>query len=509
MKTYIKSILAATILAVSLTGCNKFGDFGDINKSPNSASDPNTGMFFAASALQVRNTIMTSNSYDPWMQLWPGYIAEAMNNQFGSLTSTSTYSTSIYYLSIMGQMNKIIALNQDEATKDAAYVKVFGSTENQIAVAMTYKAFFMMMGTDIVGPLPYSEAFKGESDNIWEPKFDTVQEIYTALDNELNTAYAMFNESGDLSSNYDILFKGDVAKWKKFNAAVRMMLAIKLSDVDPTTGKARFAKAYSDGSMTKVSDGLHYTFSTQSSAWFYGIGNKELTSANKRFGANKFFVEALKEYRDPRLFSYFTLDGYLGKRPGDPKDFDAYLGITFGLPNNNDVLADAAKACSVADRYCQALATYGVITTARILLIEAEAAQRGWISADPAKLYADGIRASFEFEGVEGADAYIAAHPLPADNAGAIREILMQRWFAGFMTNGVEIWSDWRRTNVPALPLTDFQLNSIPGKTYPTRLAYGSDMDSNPHERDKAVQATWGGDDSPWQRLWWDVADNN
>ena len=509
MRTYIKSILVIAILTLSLAGCKKFGDFGDINKSPNSASDPNTGMLFASAATAVRGMIMTSNSYDPWMMLWTGYIAEAMNNQFGSLTSTVTFSTSGYYLSDMNLMNKIIEYNNDEATKDATYVTVFGSAKNQIAVAMTMKAFFMMTATDIVGPLPYEDAFKGDSEDNWKPKFDSVQDIYTALDKELNDAYGMFDTSGSLSKEYDILFNGDVAKWKKFNAAVRMMLAIKLSDVDPATGKTRFAKAYSDGSMTDVEDGLHYTFSTQSSAWFYGIGNKNLSSANKRFGANKFIVEALKEYKDPRLFSYFTLDGYLGHRAGDPTDFDAYYGITLGHANNNDVIADAAKACSIADRYCEALATYAIIPTSRILLIEAEAAQRGWISADAKALYAAGIKASFEFSGVDGADEYIAAHPLPTDGAEAIKEIVMQRWFAGFLTDGVEIWADWRRTNTPKLPLTEYQKISVDGKTYPVRLGYGTDMDSNMEQRDAAVKATFGGNDTPWQRLWWDVADND
>lgn len=509
MRTYIKSILSVAVLAMTFTACEKIGDFGDINKSPNAASDPNTGMFFAASALQVRNTIMTSNSYDPWMQEWTGYIAEAMNNQYGSLTSTTTFSTQTFYLTVMNQMNKIIELNSDEATRNASYVTPFGSTNNQIAVAMTFKAFFMMMATDIVGPLPYSEAFKGDSEDIWEPKFDSVQDIYTALDKELNEAYALFEEKGLLSSTYDILYGGDVAKWKKFNAAVRMMMAIKLSDVDAATGKSRFAKAYSDGSFTQVEDGLNYTFSTQTSAWFYGIGNKELTSANKRFGANKFIVEALKEYKDPRLFSYFTLDGYLGKREGDPEDFDAYFGITFGHPDNNPVIDDASKACSIADRYCDPLATYGVITTARILLLEAEAAQRGWISADASALYEAGIRASFEFEGVEGADEYIAAHPLPSGADEAIKEIAMQRWFAGFMTNGVEQWSDWRRLNVPKLPLTEYQVLSAAGATYPTRLGYSSEMDSNPTQRDEAVKTFFGGENTAWKRLWWDVADND
>ena len=85
----------------------------------------------------------------------------------------------------------------------------------------------------------------------------------------------------------------------------------------------------------------------------------------------------------------------------------------------------------------------------------------------------------------------------------------MQRWFAGFLTDGVEVWSDWRRLNVPSLPLTDYQKVSIDGKAYPYRLGYGSEMDSNAEQRDAAVKATFGGNDTPWQRLWWDVADND
>ena len=58
MRIYIKSILVIAVLSLSLAGCKKFGDFGDINKSPNSASDPNTGMLFASTATGVRKIQM-------------------------------------------------------------------------------------------------------------------------------------------------------------------------------------------------------------------------------------------------------------------------------------------------------------------------------------------------------------------------------------------------------------------------------------------------------------------
>ena len=36
----------------------------------------------------------------------------------------------------------------------------------------------------------YSEAFKGESEDIWAPKFDSQEDIYAALDADLNEAYS-------------------------------------------------------------------------------------------------------------------------------------------------------------------------------------------------------------------------------------------------------------------------------------------------------------------------------
>mgnify|MGYP001274170846 CR=1 FL=1 len=105
--------------------------------------------------------------------------------------------------------------------------------------------------------IPYTEAVKGD-DGIFTPKYDTQQFIYEDLDRDLSEAYSQFDESGTLNKEFDILYSGNIARWKKFNASVRMMLAIKLSDVDPAAGKARFAKAYADGGMTSNDDRLEY-----------------------------------------------------------------------------------------------------------------------------------------------------------------------------------------------------------------------------------------------------------
>lgn len=488
-------------------GCD---DFGDINKSPNAPDTPITSMFFTRASLNVRNFIMTSSSYDPWNALWTGYIAECKNNQFGALSSTLDFSMSSYYYYCIKQLSTIIDLNTNEETKGESNVYEFGSAENQIAASMTLRAFYVMTLSDILGPVPYSQALKGVSEGIWKPDFDSQEDIYSTLDKELKEAYAKFDPSTKLTPANDIFYAGNISKWKKFNATIRMMMAIKLADVAPADGKARFAQAYTDGGMVDVNDGFNYTFDAKNqSSWFYSIGNLDYASRSNQYTGNKFFVDALKKYKDPRLFAYFTLNGYRGNVAGDPKDFDAYKGVTLGHESNPAVKADAAGGCSVQQKYCNMTATYGLITTARCLLVEAEAAKLGWIQADASELYEAGIRASFEFSEAENVDDYIAAHPLPSDKDEALKEIVMQRWLAGFLTDTIESWSDWRRYNIPHLPLTDYQKKKTGHNTYPYRLAYYSDeREYNTENYEKVVEKYFGGVDNRWSRVWWDVADN-
>lgn len=511
---YMKTLaIASVVSAATLAGCD-MGDFGDLNVNPGKPGEAYTSMLFTFSARNVRGFTMNSDSYDPWTQLRTGYLSEAKNNQFGGMTTTTTFGTTDYYRYIIKNLNTIIEMNGNEASRNSVAVLSFGGNNNQIAVAKTLKAFFFMTLTDILGPLPYSEAFKGESDGIWEPKFDSQQEIYADLDKELQSAFAQF-EAGSLDGSADILYHGDIARWKKFNASLRMMLAIKLADVDPASGKARFAKAYQDGGMTEVKDGFHYRFDKNAFAWMYYIGNASYSGRSLAFAPNKVIVDALKEYKDPRMFSYFTLDGYRGKAPGDAKDFDAYKGVPFGLASNDEVTAAAQGCCSVASSYCEGEATYGLITTARTLLVEAEAAVRGWISADPKSLYEAGIRASFGFQAeyhtpVEGVDEYIASEKvaLSADPDTALKQIVMQRFLAGFMTDGIESWSDWRRFNIPTLPIYDGQTdNGV--EVYPYRMSYSdTDKQYNVANSEEAIKKYLNGNDGMWERVWWDVADN-
>lgn len=509
--TVLVSVFAAAVL---FTSCNP-KDFGDINKSPNSPSTAYTTYLFtnAQRYLYYFVTGNATNAYDPWQQEWNGYLAEIKNNQYGPLGTTTNYSANnTYYLYPLKNLQYIIDMNEDPEQVELPSVAALGTPANQIAAAKTLMGFYYMTMSDIVGPIVLSEAFKGSSEDNWYPKYDTQKEVYEFIDKSLSEAFSQFDEKGSLNAAADVNFGGDVAKWKKFNASVRMLAAIKLCDVDPATGKARFAKAYSDGGMTNVADGLFHTHDDLNWNMMYYWCNSNYDGAGFSMAPNKYIVDQMKDFEDNRMFKYFDIDGYLGNRPEDKfprSEYTSFYGVPFGLESNTAVSNWLVCASSINSSMLAMDASLPVITAARVLFTEAEAAARGWISADAKTLYEAGIKSSFEQWGATGADEYIASEKVAFDASKAIEQIAIQRWIAGYLSDGVEAWSDWRRLDIPKMyvgPEAAKQGNTH----FPYRLAFysGHDPELNTDQYEAALKDLSGGVDDVNNRVWWDVADN-
>ena len=147
-----------------------------------------------------------------------------------------------------------------------------------------------------------------------------------------------------------------------------------------------------------------------------------------------------------------------------------------------------------------------VISASHILLIEAEAAVRGWIGGSAEDFYKKGIKASMDFYGVDGFDTYYAQESVKLSGSAdqQIEKIGMQRWFANYMQNGVEAWSDWRRLNVPKM----YPGPASTEKHIPYRRIYNTDdYKTNVENYNAAIAAQ--GEDSFETRVWWDVKDND
>ena len=479
-------------IAIALTGLMTFsscGDFGDTNIDPNNPSMPDTRFLFTY-ACKVTPLFTMVGTYDPWNQLYPQYLSERQNIQYSGYAMTD-FNAGPYYYERIRNLNTIISLNTDEQTANESYVVLFGTANNQIAASRTLRAFIYMHLTDILGMIPYTEAVKGD-DGIFTPKYDTQQFIYEDLDRDLSEAYSQFDESGTLNKEFDILYSGNIARWKKFNASIRMMMAIKLSDVDPAAGKARFAKAYADGGMVSNDDRLEYKYLSET-ANQNPLYDNIVVSGRKDFAPSKTILDQLLAYNDPRIDVY-----------ADPNSEGKYEGVPYGIAQAE--IINYPDCATFDPRYYQQNSPMVVISPSHILLIQAEAAVRGWINADAEALYKAGIAASFGQYGLDSqVDAYCAQPEIAftGSDQQKIEKIAMQRWLGNFMQDGIEAWSDWRRLNVPNLkPGSAATVTHVPYR----RHYYPDDYNTNVPNYEAAIAAQ--GPDNFDTRIWWDVAPN-
>ena len=72
--------------------------------------------------------------------------------------------------------------------------------------------------TDLFGSIPFSEAYKGrDTVAITQPRYDTQQEVYTRLLQDLELANSLYDVKKPLQTpTKDLIYGGDVSKWRKF-----------------------------------------------------------------------------------------------------------------------------------------------------------------------------------------------------------------------------------------------------------------------------------------------------
>lgn len=93
------------------------------------------------------------------------------------------------------------------------------------AIALTMRAFCMAHCTDGFGDVPFTEAFQGR-DGLAQPLFDTQRSIYERLYEDLELANSLYDVSKSLKSpSRDLLYGGDMARWKRFTNSLHLAAA--------------------------------------------------------------------------------------------------------------------------------------------------------------------------------------------------------------------------------------------------------------------------------------------
>jgi hypothetical protein len=452
-------ILTLALAIVYNSGCSKLEDFGTTNVNPAATNAPIT------SAL-LTNVLSGIGG-------WSSHTLCALYCQYMSETQypdASSYSLNMAspmgnYSGVLYDLENIIINNTDEATKAVAALN--GANENQIAIARILKAYMFWNLTDHWGDIPYTDALKGDP-NV---TFDTQETIYKAVIAEMTAAISQFTTEGATVKG-DIIYGGDIAKWKKFANSCRMLMALRLSKQYPGASDyaaTEFKAALASPAGSIAVNGDNFVVK-------YPGGNfrnpyYNMYDGRKDFGESATMTDLLVSINDNRQSVFGATVN------GAPTN----LGVPYGWSRTK------------IDPWCQANPTYAyvfnpnyrkqndpvfVITASQTLLARAEAADRGWTSetANTNTLYQNGIKAAFTQWGLAEpnaaylAGASVALPAAPGTNAN-LQQIATQQWLA-FFPDGTQGWSNWRRTNIPALTPAPDATNSP--KVIPRRIMYGT-----------------------------------
>ncbi|RAV30796.1 SusD/RagB family nutrient-binding outer membrane lipoprotein [Sinomicrobium soli] len=494
----------AVVFSLLNTACEK--DFEEINTNDVDPTEVDPvflfnnaviGTSFATGQLKydaaIVQQLVTPNS---------GLLTGGNHNQDNRFASAEVWDD--YYETVIKNTGDLMSRIQD----DPQY-------SNLLQMTRIIQAFTFMVLTDSYGDIPYSEAGKGISDQIVLPAYDPQQEIYSDLIKEVKEAVAALDDNGNAVTG-EILYGGDLGKWRKMGNSLLLRLGIHIINADETLARQTVEDAFAGGVMTSNED--NYVIRHDSN-FTNPIGNFLNGSEANNFYLVDTFVDFLANTDDPRLGSIAVR--YVGAASGteqvpanastDPAD---QIGMPMG--HDNSTIGQAVSAGGLASFYdfSQADRTRMVkigapmylVTHAQTRLLLAEAATYGWVSGDPATYFEEGVRAHMELmaeydpgSAIPAADIdqYIADHPY----GGSLEQLYDQYWVACFL-NGPEAYANFRRTGYPDLAPNPYPGQDITGE-FIRRITYPSaELAVNGEHISEAVSRM--GPDNLDTRVWWD-----
>jgi hypothetical protein len=393
---------------------------------------------------------------------------------------------------------------QDIIDKKAA----FPNYEYQFGVAKVFKVMCMDYVTALYGDVPYSEAFKNE---IKSPKYDDDKSIIIGLFKELDEAKAYLNTTNPnvkpLTGKEDIVFGGNIAKWKQFVNTIELRLLLRLSKTtDPTLVALRTARFTAMNASQNfittdvtVNPGYFNGVVTQRSPIYRTYGRNEAlsdwTSANRANAAGDYIIRLINgNVNDANISSTGVLD---------PRKAKMFTSVAAGLPGAGTQVGNVQGVFPLTEISRMATFIHGrtgasaeaadkngiernayLMLAAESYFLQAEAMQRGYLTGSALTAFNAGITASFTFYSTTFGTAtvsvinpatYIAA--IAGKNgldytasSDKINAIITQKYLALAQWSGIELFIDQLRTGFPVTPTPV----GASKPTRPNRLIYPS-----------------------------------
>lgn len=479
--------LAILIVAVIFASCSdNLENLNENIKDP--LAVPGESLFTGAQKNLV-DQVVDLNVNTNNTKLWAQYLQETTytdESNYDQVTRTipETHWSVLY---------KDVLKDLDEAGKVISETTYLTAEQealkpNKLAIIEILNVYAYSVLVETFGDVPYTEAL--DIENLL-PKYDDGETIYKDLIGRLTTAINALDISKESFGGADRIYNGDVVKWKKFAASLKLRMGILLSDVDPDFAKTTVESAVAAGVFTSNADNAAFTY-LGSDPNTNPIHAELVLTGRKDFVAAKTIIDIMNALDDPRRLLYFlpTDDGtYKGGNIGETSSYATYSHVSAQMEE----------------------ATFpGIIFDyAEVEFLLAEAAARTFDVGGTVKEHYDaGISASIVDWGGAEADAmsYLAQPNVDYDSAILAstattpwKEVLgIQKWIALY-NRGLEAWTSIRLLDYPIMtPPTD----AVSG--YPNRYTYPILEQTLNGANYSTASAAIGGDVAE-TKLFWDL----
>lgn len=473
---YIVIAFASAVL-VSAASCKKELERTNIN--PNAVENPQPAYLLTRAIKSATDAYWTVNGTNPtnlFVQYWAAIQYTDQDRYIFSNNGFQGLWTALYSGSIVN-LNEIIALADAQ------------NNPNYKGVALVVRSWAYCLLTDAFGDIPYSQSIQIQ--NIIAPQYDTQQEVYEGLLDDLETAEGLLDPNGPAIEG-DIIYQGKIGLWEKLANSLRLRIALRIADRQPEEAKAVIstienAGAGYIGSNEEIAQ-LNYLSAPNDNP----VAQLFLTRDDYRI--SKTVVDQLRQLDDPRLPVYAA--------PTQDPTPQTYVGIPNGLLVGDASSLGFTKTSRPGDYFLSHESPAVIMSYAEVLFDLAEAAARGFTAGDAASLYYQAIAASLEQYQINktAVDQYLAQPGVKYDHADFKKSIGLQKWIALF-GQGPEAFAEWRRLDYPQLkPAAAGVLNG----QLPLRFIYpGTEQSLNKESYVKAV--THQGADRLTTKLWFDL----
>jgi hypothetical protein len=481
MKT--KNILLCIAALFALGSCSK--DYLDINTSPNKPTTVVPGLVLTNALSATANNTTGSINFYQFASTWTGYWN--YSGAVAAFAEERSYQFTTNYGPAVGIWNGLY-----NNLEDYDYVEKQGNTTKNsfyVAVAKTIKAYDFQYLVDVFGNIPYGQALK--STVAIRPQYDKDQAIYEDLAKQLDTAATLFKGLvGKVNSSdaaFDIMYKGDAQKWGKFANTLKLRLLLRQSEISgrSTYISSEIAKITANGlgyigagDGGSVNPGYSNSAGKQNPSWatfgYSPLGKSAPTDNHRYYIASAYAINFYQNNNDPRLgYLYTTINDGAGS---------TYSGSRFGPTASNDDNPQFKSAIGTGLLKSPDM-SQPLITDFESLFLQAEAAQRSYITGDARILYGAAVQQCFTYLGAGNASGYLDAQSAVSNwnlAPNKLTLIMTQKWAAMNGINDIESWSDYRRLNIPSdIPISDNPAAST--RKVPVRMLYPqSEYNYNP-----------------------------